>query len=86
MRRGGWSSRRNERYACAPFSAELMRLWGGVHWRADHDFGRIVGETVGKLVIEQLNRSGILPCPRVEVLRYAFAGYVQQPQEALQHR
>jgi hypothetical protein len=37
------------------------RLYGGVHWESDHLFGRDVGEAVGDLVIDQLNRSGILP-------------------------
>lgn len=35
------------------------RLYGGVHWLSDHTFGQKVGEAVGKLVIAQLNRSGI---------------------------
>lgn len=39
------------------------RIWGGVHWRTDHTFGRKVGLLVGRLVIEQLNRSGISPVP-----------------------
>lgn len=39
------------------------RLWGGVHWRSDHEAGQLIGETVGRLVIEQLNRSGIIVCP-----------------------
>lgn len=39
------------------------RIWGGVHWRSDHDFGQLVGKTVGELVIEQLNKSGIVVCP-----------------------
>lgn len=37
------------------------RLWGGVHWRSDHEFGQKVGAAVGKLVIDQLNHTGILP-------------------------
>ena len=39
------------------------RIWGGVHWRSDHDFGQLVGRTVGELVIRQLNKSGIVVCP-----------------------
>jgi membrane-associated phospholipid phosphatase len=39
----------------------FARLYGGVHWKSDHVFGQLVGEAVGDLVIEQLNRSGILP-------------------------
>nr|WP_290226027.1 vanadium-dependent haloperoxidase [Trichocoleus desertorum] len=39
------------------------RIWGGVHWRSDHDFGLLVGRTVGELVIDQLNKSGIVVCP-----------------------
>lgn len=37
------------------------RIWGGVHWRTDHDFGQKIGRLVGKRVIRQLNVSGILP-------------------------
>lgn len=36
------------------------RIWGGVHWRTDHEFGQQIGLTVGKLVINQLNTSSIL--------------------------
>jgi hypothetical protein len=39
------------------------RIWGGVHWETDHTFGRKVGLLVGRLVVEQLNRSGISPMP-----------------------
>lgn len=39
------------------------RLWGGVHWRTDHEAGMLIGHAVGELVIEQLNRSGIAPAP-----------------------
>lgn len=39
------------------------RLWGGVHWRTDHTFGQQIGLTVGKLVVRQLNKSGISPMP-----------------------
>jgi membrane-associated phospholipid phosphatase len=45
----------------------VARFYGGVHWQSDHDFGRQVGEAVGDLVIEQLNRSGIEPRPKPEV-------------------
>jgi membrane-associated phospholipid phosphatase len=44
----------------------VARLYGGVHWQSDHDFGRMVGEAVGDLVIAQLNRSGIQPRPTPE--------------------
>jgi membrane-associated phospholipid phosphatase len=43
------------------------RIWGGVHWRSDHTFGRQIGITVGRLVITQLNRSGISPEPSMHV-------------------
>jgi hypothetical protein len=36
------------------------RLWAGVHWRQDHLAGQLIGQTVGQLVIRQLNESGIL--------------------------
>lgn len=39
------------------------RIWGGVHWATDHTFGQKVGLLVGRLVIRQLNRSGISPMP-----------------------
>jgi membrane-associated phospholipid phosphatase len=39
------------------------RLWAGVHWWQDHLAGQLIGRTVGRLVIEQLNRSGISACP-----------------------
>lgn len=35
------------------------RLWGGVHWLSDHEFGQEVGTAIGKLVIEQLDATGI---------------------------
>ena len=37
------------------------RIWGGVHWRGDHEFGQQLGKAVGELIIDQLNRSGIEP-------------------------
>jgi membrane-associated phospholipid phosphatase len=37
----------------------IARLYGGVHWRSDHDLGRQVGQAVARLVIRQLNESGI---------------------------
>jgi membrane-associated phospholipid phosphatase len=39
------------------------RIWGGVHWRTDHNAGRAIGRVVGQRVIDQLNRSGINPEP-----------------------
>jgi hypothetical protein len=44
------------------------RLWGGVHWRTDHDAGQLVGATIGRMVIEQLNQSGIKRCPEVKTI------------------
>lgn len=44
------------------------RLWGGVHWRSDHVIGQLIGKAVGKLVIEQLNNSGISVIPVAEEL------------------
>jgi len=35
------------------------RLWGGVHWRSDHDTAQKIGKAVGDLVIEQLKQTGI---------------------------
>ncbi|WP_206186028.1 phosphatase PAP2 family protein [Sphingosinicella sp. BN140058] len=35
------------------------RLWGGVHWLSDHTFGQQVGLAVARLIIEQLNATGI---------------------------
>ena len=44
----------------------IARLWGGVHWRSDHRIGQLVGSTVGQLVIDQLNDSGISVKPMPE--------------------
>lgn len=51
------------------------RLWGGVHWRSD-DEGRKIGNAVGKLIKDQLKRTGIydllgaeLPVPDFAVLK-----------------
>jgi hypothetical protein len=43
------------------------RLWGGVHWRTDHDLGMRVGQAVAALIIEQLDTSGIerMPTPMI---------------------
>lgn len=41
----------------------IARLWGGVHWRTDHNLGQFIGRTVGRLVIDQLNNSGISVMP-----------------------
>ena len=35
------------------------RLWGGVHWERDHTFGQQVGAAVGRLIIAQLDATGI---------------------------
>lgn len=43
------------------------RLWGGVHWRSDHEAGMLIGNAVGDLVIEQLNQSGIEVAPEAEL-------------------
>lgn len=43
------------------------RIWGGVHWRTDHEFGQQIGETVGDIVLDQLNTSGILATAPVRV-------------------
>jgi membrane-associated phospholipid phosphatase len=37
----------------------MARLFGGVHWPSDHEYGKVVGQAVADLVIEQLNKSGI---------------------------
>lgn len=44
----------------------IARLWGGVHWRSDHRIGQLIGGAVGRLVIEQLNKSGISVIPVAE--------------------
>jgi membrane-associated phospholipid phosphatase len=45
------------------------RIWAGVHWFQDHLAGQRIGSTVGRLVMDQLNRSGIAvqPSPLIEV-------------------
>jgi hypothetical protein len=40
----------------------IARLYGGVHWLSDHEFGQLIGRQVGERIIEQLNKSGIEPC------------------------
>jgi membrane-associated phospholipid phosphatase len=44
----------------------VARLWAGVHWRSDHDFGQIVGTAVAELILEQINEAAIplQPAPR----------------------
>lgn len=44
----------------------LARLWAGVHWRTDHEFGQKVGTAVAELIIQQLVDTGIplIPDPR----------------------
>jgi len=37
----------------------MARLWAGVHWRSDHTFGQLVGSTVAKLIVEQIEAGGI---------------------------
>lgn len=44
----------------------IARLWGGVHWRSDHRIGQLIGRTVGQLIIDQLNESGISVVPVAE--------------------
>jgi membrane-associated phospholipid phosphatase len=39
------------------------RLWGGVHWESDHTFGAEVGRAVGRLIIAQLDATGIGAMP-----------------------
>lgn len=39
------------------------RLWGGVHWETDHTFGQTVGRVVGRLIIAQLDATGIEAAP-----------------------
>lgn len=37
------------------------RIWGGVHWRSDHTFGRRIGAAIARQVIRQLDASLIEP-------------------------
>lgn len=48
------------------------RLWGGVHWRSDDDIGRLIGNAVGELVVEQLTQTGIyaLLDPEFDILDF----------------
>ena len=45
----------------------MARLWGGVHWRSDHEFGLELGRAVGLCIIDQLNASGISRLAKPEV-------------------
>jgi hypothetical protein len=33
---------------------------GGAHWRSDHEAGQLIGEAVGRLIIEQIQQSHTL--------------------------
>ncbi len=50
------------------------RLWGGVHWRSDDDAGRVIGNAVGKLIKDQLTRTGIYALLDAELPVPDFAG------------
>ena len=41
------------------------RFWGGVHWRKDHEFGKMIGQAVADELIQQLNRSLVSPNPSI---------------------
>lgn len=43
-------------------NAGMARLWAGVHYRSDHDFGVEIGRCVGQLVLDQL-QAACLPGP-----------------------
>lgn len=55
------------------------RLYGGVHWPTDHKFGMQVGEAVGDLIMEQLNKSGI----KVDATPDPATGYAPPPFDEL---
>ncbi|WP_373529894.1 vanadium-dependent haloperoxidase [Nostoc sp.] len=44
-------------------NAGMARLWAGIHWRTDHIAGMALGRTVARLVVTQLNSTGIPPIP-----------------------
>jgi len=39
----------------------MARLWAGIHWRTDHINGMALGRTVARLVIAQMNSTGVEP-------------------------
>jgi membrane-associated phospholipid phosphatase len=43
----------------------IGRMWGGVHWRSDHEAGRKLGRTVACLVLRQLASMGSIDGKRV---------------------
>ena len=45
------------------------RLYGGVHWVDDHEFGQELGLAVGTAVMDQLSNSGIEPRLKIEEKR-----------------
>lgn len=55
------------------------RLWGGVHWRSDDDAGRLIGNAVGKLIKDQLKKTGIYALLDAEL---AVPDFNQQKTEA----
>jgi hypothetical protein len=40
-------------------NAGLARLWAGIHYRSDHEFGMALGRAVAGLVIENLKRDSV---------------------------
>jgi membrane-associated phospholipid phosphatase len=57
---GSWAEKE---FAILANNIGEARLWGGVHYRQDHEAGMLIGREVGKLVIKQLSESGISPTP-----------------------
>jgi PAP2 superfamily len=51
----------------------MARLWAGIHWRSDHVEGVKLGRAVARLVIEDLEKSGIeFPAPKPPPCNMAF--------------
>ena len=44
-------------------NAGMARLWAGIHYRSDHEFGIAVGRAVAQLVIDDLMRDGVTAMP-----------------------
>ncbi len=38
--------------------AAMSRVWGGIHWPVDGEFGLIMGRKIGELVVERARRDG----------------------------
>ena len=64
----------------------VARLWAGIHWRTDHINGMALGRTVARLVIDQLNSTGVEPSmlPTATTLPIPTRAELQQEADAFE--